>query len=123
MMSRIVKQCESEGTEAEQIASSAVVEAPSRTEIVNTLRGEAKYRPTMWGDARPLLICAADEIERQAARNAELESEKEEMRHVFEAGVAYVKKAAYSTCCALEFDVLKRTVEALAQPQQPEGGA
>lgn len=33
-------------------------------EIVATLRSEARFRPTIWGDARPLLIAAADEIER-----------------------------------------------------------
>lgn len=33
-------------------------------EIVDTLRSEARFRPTIWGDSRPLLIAAAAEIER-----------------------------------------------------------
>jgi hypothetical protein len=34
------------------------------SDLVSTLRDEARFRPTIWGDARPLLIAAADEIER-----------------------------------------------------------
>lgn len=32
-------------------------------EIVSTLRSEVRWRPTIWGDARPLLVEAADRIE------------------------------------------------------------
>lgn len=34
------------------------------SELTDTLRSEARYRPTIWGDGRPLLIEAANEIDR-----------------------------------------------------------
>ncbi len=32
-------------------------------EIIDALRSEARFRPTVWGDTRQLLLIAADEIE------------------------------------------------------------
>jgi len=32
-------------------------------ELATTLRGEARFRPTIWGDARPLLIEAAKAVD------------------------------------------------------------
>lgn len=34
------------------------------SELTDTLRSEARYRPTIWGDARPLLIEAANALDR-----------------------------------------------------------
>jgi hypothetical protein len=42
-------------------------------ETVKTLKNEARYRPTIWGDARPLLLEAAKEIEELTAMLAEAE--------------------------------------------------
>lgn len=37
------------------------------SKLTDTLRSEARWRPTIWGDARPLLIEAANEIDRLRA--------------------------------------------------------
>ncbi len=41
--------------------------APSLDELALALRDEARFRPTIWGDARPLLIEAAKAVERLIA--------------------------------------------------------
>jgi hypothetical protein len=58
-----------------QARSSNPIKAGQMDEIVSTLRSEARYRPTIWGDARPLLIEAAAKIEQlKDAANAVLKA-------------------------------------------------
>jgi len=63
-----------------------------RDEIVKTLRDEARFRPTIWGDARPLLMAAADEIEQMQTALGRIVNWKNDPQHWQDIAAAALKE-------------------------------